>query len=445
MASVATIIFLITVLVLLLSNYRSGILTTLLVITNFGEFVYVNPNLEVGDFGGVGNIFFMDLFWTAMIIVLIIKRNRFYFFRYKLSFAILAFLFATSLIIPFLISSYSLKDAISSIRPLGNFLLLPYFVIMIRGIKEFNYLEKLIVYASLIFVIIQLQEYSTQQRIPIRLFERDSVFFGENPFSVEFAGIKTGYIWSRIGYLLPFNLFFGAYYYFSERRNYGLMLIGIYILSIMISLSRIWIIGFGFFLIVISFFLISNHETKQKVFLKLVSLIGFFAITGAVLVFTSDSFHKILDIFLLRINSINDLADKTDSSFLGREYILMQMFSVWNEYPIFGAGFSSISRRLITNDLGLPNIMTIFGGAGISMMTVFIVQFFRNIRPFAKQYYILFSTLAAVLLMIVFMSLFSIDMFYFNATGAMMLSFGNILYNIGMQKTEEYEQFVFAV
>ena len=58
-------------LVILLFDYRSGIITSLMVITNFGEFVYVNPNLLVGYFGGIGTIYFMDLFWMALIIVFI--------------------------------------------------------------------------------------------------------------------------------------------------------------------------------------------------------------------------------------------------------------------------------------------------------------------------------------------------------------------------------------
>ena len=61
-------------LVILLYDYRSGIITSLLVMTNFGEFIYVNPNLEMGDFGGIGTIYFMDLFWLAMILVIIMKK-----------------------------------------------------------------------------------------------------------------------------------------------------------------------------------------------------------------------------------------------------------------------------------------------------------------------------------------------------------------------------------
>jgi len=43
------------------------------------------------------------------------------------------------------------------------------------------------------------------------------------------------------------------------------------------------------------------------------------------------------------------------------------------------------------------------------------------------------------MLMIIFMSIFSIDMFYFNATGAILMAIGNILYNISKQEdsTEE--------
>ncbi|MBS1516836.1 MAG: O-antigen ligase family protein [Bacteroidetes bacterium] len=424
----------ISVLVLLLSNYKTGIITSLMVITNFGEFIYVNPNLEVGDFGGVGTIYFMDLFFIALMIVFFLKVSRFKFFTYRLSFLIFVSLFLVSMVIPFLINSFSLKDMISVIRPFGNLLFLPYFVITITDIKEFNYFEKVIVFLVFFFIIIQVSEYITQKRIPFRLFESESLFFGEDPFSVEFGGIKTGYIWSRIGYLLPFNLLFGCYYFFSEKRNYGLLLLSAYLLSIMIALSRIWIIGFGFFLLVISVFFLFKKDSRENVRLKLIAFIGSFVLIGFILLFTSSTFNQIFDIFLLRVNSINDLADKTDSSFLGREYILFQMMSVWSEYPLFGAGFSAIARRLVTNDLGFPNILTIFGSAGVFMFSVFFYQYYKNIKPFIKEYYILFVSLASVMLMLIFMSIFSIDMFYFNASGAILMAIGNILFNISKQE-----------
>ena len=431
----------IAILVLLLYDYRSGIITSLMVITNFGEFVYVNPNLEIGDFGGIGTIYFMDLFWIALLISIFIRRDRFQLLNYKASLVFLISLFVVALIIPFLISSFSAKDMISVIRPLGNFLFLPYLVFTITGMKELNFFEKAITTLVFAFLAIQVYEYVMQKRIPIRFFDKYSLFYGEDPFAVEFGGIKTGYIWSRIGYLLPFNLFFGAYYYFTDKKNYGMILIGAYMLSIMITLSRIWIIGFVFFLIIITAVLLVRRRQLDNVSSKLVFMLGSFAIITLILLFSSTSFGKILDIFLLRINSINDLADKTDSSFLGREYILLRMISVWFEYPVFGAGFSGISRRLVTNDLGIPNLVTIFGGAGILMLGMFFKQYYDNIKPFIANNYILFTCLLTVMMMITFMSIFSIDMFYYNAIGAMLFAFGNIMLNIAKQDAQDEETY----
>jgi hypothetical protein len=431
----------IAILVLLLYDYRSGIITSLMVITNFGEFVYVNPNLEIGDFGGIGTIYFMDLFWIALLISIFIRRDRFQLLNYKASFVFLISLFVVALIIPFLISSFSAKDMISVIRPLGNFLFLPYLVFTITGMKELNFFEKAITVMVFSFLAIQVYEYVMQKRIPIRLFDKYSLFYGEDPFAVEFGGIKTGYIWSRIGYILPFNLFFGVYYYFTDKRNYGMILIGAYILSIMITLSRIWIIGFVFFLIMITIALLLRRKHLENVSYKLALMLGSFALITIILLLSSASFVKILDIFLLRINSINDLADKTDSSFLGREYILLRMVSVWFEYPVFGAGFSGISRRLVTNDLGIPNLVTIFGGAGILMLGMFFKQYYDNIKPFIANNYILFTCLLTVMMMITFMSIFSIDMFYYNAIGAMLFAFGNIMLNIAKQDAEDEQTY----
>ncbi|MDQ3019394.1 MAG: O-antigen ligase family protein [Bacteroidota bacterium] len=429
-------IFLVTVLVLLLYDYKTGIITSLMAVTNFGEFIYVNPNLDIGDFGGMGKVFFMDIFWLAVIIVIFLKRDKLYLLNYQWSLLIFSFLCLIALIIPFLISSFTIKDLISVIRPLGNFLFLPYFVLTITDIKAFNFFERTIVVIATVFIGIQCYEFILQKRIPVRLLEEYNVFYSEDPFSVEFGGVKTGYIWSRIGCLLPFNLLFGCYYFFSERKSYGLFLIGIYLLAIMISLSRIWIIGFGFFLIVSTVFLLLSKENKNYILIKLFSLVASFAALGVILIFASSTFSQIFDIFLLRIDSINDLANKTDSSFLGREYILMQMMNVWMEYPVFGAGFSTITRKLTTNDLGFPNLVTIFGGAGIIMIFVFLKEFYNNVKPLIKNYYILFVSLISVMLMITFMSLFSIDMFYYNSTGAMLFAIGNIILNIGKENPE---------
>jgi len=437
-------LIIIIALVLLLYDYRSGIITSLMVITNFGEFIYVNPNLEIGDFGGFGTIYFMDFFWLAMIIVVLMKRHNLYLLNYKLSFIILIILCITSLIIPFLITSFSIKDSVSVIRPLRNFLFVPYLVLTVTDIKKFNFLEKTITSLVFIFIVVQVYEYITQTRIPFNLIENENLFFGEDTYSLEFSGVKTGYIWTRIAVILPFNLFFGCYYYFTDKKHYGLLLIALYLLSIMIALSRIWIIGFAFFVIILSGFLLIKSYKGNKIRLKLFTLIGSFAAVGVILFFTSSTFNQIFDIFLLRVNSINDLADKTDSSFLGREYILLQMLSVWMEYPIFGAGFSSISRRLITNDLGFPNIITIFGAAGLVMIFVFMKQFYDNIIPLMKNDYVLFISLASVMLMITFMSIFSIDMFYFNAPGALLFAFGNIIFNIAKYQPEENAGYIHA-
>ncbi|HMQ68399.1 MAG TPA: O-antigen ligase family protein [Ignavibacteria bacterium] len=428
-------------LVILLFDYRSGIVTVLMVMTNFGEIIYVNPNLEIGDFGGVGTIYFMDIFWLAVIIVIFLKKDKLALMNYKFSVLLFGILILISLIIPFIINSYSIKDIISVIRPLGNFLLLPYFVVTIIDITEFNFFEKVITVMVFTFLFVQIYEYIMQKRIPVRVFESNSMFYGEDPFSVEFGGIKTGYIWSRITYLLPFNLFFGCYYFFKEKRNYGLLLIAMYVLSVMITLSRIWIIGFAFFMIVITLFILFGSEKKYNVRVKLFAMIGTIAFAGFILLYTSSTFNQIFDIFLLRINSINDLADKTDSSFIGREYILLQMLSVWWEYPVFGAGFSSISRSLVTNDLGIPNLITIFGVSGLILLGSFIKQYYNNIKIFIKYDYILFVSLISVVMMVTFMSIFSIDMFYFNATGAIIFAMGNILLNIGKQESTENAEY----
>lgn len=431
-------------LVLLLYDYRSGIATSLMVVTNFGEFIYVNPNLDVGDFGGIGTIYFMDLFWVALAITIFLKRDRLDIYRYKSSSIYFLALCVVALVIPFLISSFSAKDMISVIRPLGNFLFLPYFVVTITGMKELNFLEKFLTALVFIFLTIQTYEYLVQKRIPVRLLERYSLFYGEDPFSVEFGGIKTGYIWSRIGYLLPFNLFFGIYYYFTDRRNYGMILIGAYILSIMITLSRIWIIGFVFFLVLLSVMLSLRAGREEHVSAKLFGMLGSFALIGFILFFTSETFSRIIDIFMLRIHSINDLADKTDSSYLGREYILLQMINVWKEYPLFGAGFSGVSRRLVTNDLGIPNLITVFGFSGLLALGFFLKQFYDNIKPFIAHNYILFVSLFCVVMMITFMSLFSIDMYYFNCIGPMLLGFGNVLLNVASEDTAEEQSIRYA-
>ncbi|MBK8551340.1 MAG: hypothetical protein IPL53_09885 [Ignavibacteria bacterium] len=435
MEMIIAYVVMIVSLVLLLYDYRTGIITSFIIITNFGEFVYLNPNLEIGDFGGLGTIYFMDIFWIAVIIVILLKKDKLYLLNYKISIIIFFFLFLISVSIPFLISSFAVKDLISVIRPMGNFLFLPYFVVTITDIKALNFFEKSIVAISTVFIIIQCYEYVFQSRIPIRIFESNSVYFGEDPYALQIGSITTGYIWSRIGYLLPFNLLFGCYYYFSENRNYGLYLIGIYILSIMISLSRIWIVGFGFFLLIITILILFEKEREKKILVKLFALLGTFVIVGTILIFTSSTFNQIFDIFLLRVNSINDLADKTDSSYISREYTLIQMIKVWSEYPIFGAGFSILSRGLITNDLGLPNLITIFGGAGVVMIIAFIKEFYGNIKPFIQNYYILFVSLFSVMMMITFMYIFSIDMFYFNATGAILFALGNVILNIGKEKS----------
>ncbi|MEO8665591.1 MAG: hypothetical protein ABI462_08835, partial [Ignavibacteria bacterium] len=110
--------------------------------------------------------------------------------------------------------------------------------------------------------------------------------------------------------------------------------------------------------------------------------------------------------------------------------------SVWYEYPVFGAGFSSISRKLITNDLGFPNLITVFGSSGILMIGLFLRQYYKNIKPFIENNYVLFVSLFSVMLMVTFMNIFSIDLFYYNATGPILLAMGNIILNIGKQDTD---------
>lgn len=48
--------------------------------------------------------------------------------------------------------------------------------------------------------------------------------------------------------------------------------------------------------------------------------------------------------------------------------------------------------------------------------------------------------MSCVMLMIIFMSIFSIDMFYYNATGALLFALANIFFNLSKQETESDEK-----
>ena len=78
------------------------------------------------------------------------------------------------------------------------------------------------------------------------------------------------------------------------------------------------------------------------------------------------------------------------------------------------------------------------------MLASFLKQYYDNVRPFITNNYILFTSLISVMAMITFMSIFSIDMFYYNAIGAMLLAFGNILINIAQSETEEQTDYSHA-
>lgn len=65
----------------------------------------------------------------------------------------------------------------------------------------------------------------------------------------------------------------------------------------MIALSRIWIIGFVFFLIVISAFLLLKNIEELNIKTKLFGLLGSFVFIGVVLLYTSSTFNQIFRYF----------------------------------------------------------------------------------------------------------------------------------------------------
>jgi len=78
------------------------------------------------------------------------------------------------------------------------------------------------------------------------------------------------------------------------------------------------------------------------------------------------------------------------------------------------------------------------------MFSVFIKQYYQNIKPLIKNEYILFATLSTLMFMIIIMSVFSLDMFYFNATGAILFAFANIIFNIAKYQSEENAEYGYA-
>jgi hypothetical protein len=423
---------LIIVLTLLLYNEKIAIVTVLLTITNIGEFIAFS-NWIIFD-TGIGTIYFFDAFWISVILITIIKRKHLNVFVFHKLFNFFILLFSISIFTTIFVGQYTIKDIVSVIRPFGNLLLIPLTLVTIRDQKKLDFFINVIYVFAIVFFIIQLYEFLIQERIPFRLFQPENTYFGEmGSYMISLApNIKTFYAWSRITYLLPIILFISLYGLISGRnKSINIIITIICLLAIIISLSRTWTLG----LIVLGLVLIFlSQQNEIKLFKILKKNIIYIMILLVVVYFSfSQFFENVFSTYILRLDSLNDIISGSDNSYLTRlSHINDNINNIYN-YPLFGSGFTSISRNLTTFDLGIWNFIAIFGLLGALLYFFIFINLYTTVRKIKNINKPLFISSLSVMSLLMFMSLLSIDFFYYNFTGVFLLGIINVHFFLTMK------------
>jgi len=351
----------------LLKNKYTFPVTFILINTNLLQFSY-GLKTEVFRFG-VGVILLMDYYFVILFFLILRKINEikldliyiriFYIF----GFIILVSLFSS------IIFGFDVNVFVKIIRYFIYYIAYIYLAIYLYESRENTIRFVRVLFILVIFAfILQIYEMTIQERVVIDFImnPKNLYYAGGRYINIPYFGWVL-YNWNRILSFMPLTIFFSFYFLMKNVRVLPVsntIMILICLLSVYLGLSRT---GIFIYTLTLIFFVILNLRTGSTRKFSFIGVIAVFVMILYFYYFQTTAFEA----FSLRLQTVEQLESGEESSASGRVIFWQDQIANAFESPLIGKGFNLESFSTFTGDIGMSNLVSLFGISGL-LIPIFI-------------------------------------------------------------------------
>ena len=350
----------------LLKNKYTFPLTFILLNTRALQFSY-GLKYEVFRFGA-GVILLSDYYFIIIFFLILRKINEIKLdYIYNRIFYIFGFIILVSLFSS-IIFGFNVNVFVKIIRYFTYYIAYVYLAIYLYESRENTIRFVRVVFILIILAfILQIYEMTIQKRVVINFIaDPNNKYYNVGAYiNIPYFGWVL-YNWNRMLAFMPLALFFSFYFLLRNIRVIPVsntIMILICLLSVYFGLSRIGIFIYSLTLI---FFILLNLRAESK---RKFSFLGVTAVLAMIIYFYYFQ-GTALEAFSLRLQTVEQLQSGEESSAAGRVIFWQDQIENILESPLIGRGFNLRSFSTFTGDVGMSNLISLFGISG------FLIPFF---------------------------------------------------------------------
>lgn len=393
-------LLIIILLPILVSNDKTFPYVLILGFTNILQFTYGINNYLLFSFGGkaTGNIFLI-YYYSVILIILIwqkIKTINLKIYYDKL------FLIFGLLVLTGILASINFGFYFQSLaRVMRGFLIYLNFVYLalylIKNEKNVLNFVKALYSICVISFFIMIYEIINQKRLVIDAIKPDKLFaesYYHSDIFIPIVGVgEIFYSWARNIEFIPATLFLSSYFYLKDIKikpfnNLIIFLFGL--ASLVLSLSRLAMIAAGIILII---FILTNLKLRITNIRKLLFFsFTLIALISIILIIENTLYLIIYNRFLMAEELYYG-----EGTAVSRLVTLEFQLKNLSESLLFGKGFSFKETGLVIDaDLGISNLLPIFGILGLVFPIYVIITTFKILRRIGHFDFIFFNSFLVI-------------------------------------------------
>ncbi|MBL7086207.1 MAG: O-antigen ligase family protein [Candidatus Cloacimonetes bacterium] len=210
--------------------------------------------------------------------------------------------------------------------------------------------------------ILQIYEMTLQKRVVIDFISNpNNIYYtGGRYINIPYFGWVL-YNWNRMLAFIPLAMFFSFYFLLKNVRVIPVsntIMILICLLSVYLGLSRT---GIFIYTLTLIFFIILNLRTGSTRKFAFLGVTAVFVMIIYFYYFQVTAFEA----FSLRLQTMEQMQTGEESSASGRVIFWQDQIENAFESPLIGRGFNLRSFSTFTGDVGMSNLITLFGISGL--------------------------------------------------------------------------------
>jgi len=352
----------------LLKNKYTFPLTFILLNTRVLQFGY-GLKYEVFRFGP-GVILLSDYYFVILFFLILVKINEIKIVLiYNRIFYIFGFIILVSLFSS-IIFEFDVNVFVKIVRYFTYYIAYIYLALYLYESREntIRFIRVLFILVILSFIL-QIYEISIQRRVKIDLIANpNNKYYTEGVYiNIPYFGWIL-YAWNRILAFIPLALFFSFYLLLKNVRILPVsntIMVLICLLSVYLGLSRT---GIFIFSLAMGIFILLNLKTGSKRKFAFLGVLSILAVIIYFYYFQVSAFEA----FSLRLQTVEQIQSGEEANTAGRVIFWKDQMDNALESPLIGKGFSLRSYSTFTGDVGISNLISLFGISGL-LIPFFIV------------------------------------------------------------------------